>query len=681
MAARYRLGVDIGGTFTDVMVADETGSVVATLKTPSVPSAPEAAVFQALSELAAAGIAAEDVALFVHGTTLAVNTLIERNGARTGLLVTKGFRDILEIRRLRLENTTDFYGEKPVPLVPRDLVVEIDERLFADGGVHRPLDEAGVREAARRLAGDGVQAIAVCFMHAYRNAAHERRARDIVRSERPELFVCVSADLWPQQREYERCLVAVMNAYIGARMAGYFRGLDAGAARHGLRAQVLSTKSNGGVMTAVRAAEEPVHTLLSGPASGVIGAAHVARLAGASHIVTLDMGGTSADVAVVTEGQPAYSTENSVGDFPVIMPAVDVSSIGAGGGSVAWLDAAGVLKVGPQSAGADPGPACYGRGGRLPTVTDAYVHLGIIAPDRFLGGQMPLDATLAARALEELGRALGISSRAAAQAIMDVTTSNMYAQFTPLMARRGVDPRDFTLLAYGGAGPTHAFLLAGEVGIGRVLVPPSPGTLCALGCIVADLRNDFVHTLYRSGKDLTEQELEEGYARLEDQGGQWLREESARGIALESSYVLYSADMRYEGQAFEIEVAVPGAERGDRTAIGRRFHELYHSVFGVSDPDAPLMFVNLRATVVGVTAKVARLEARAGRTDASRGETRSVFLDGRETKASVLPRAAVGADRWIAGPVIVEQYDTTTFVPAGYRVRSDGLGNLIGEAV
>jgi N-methylhydantoinase A len=679
-AGRYRLGVDIGGTFTDVMVADDAGSVIATLKTPSVPGAPEEAIFTALDELRRSGVAPEDVALFVHGTTLAVNTLIERTGATTGLLVTRGFRDVLEIRRLRLDNTTDFYGDKPLPLVPRDLVVEIDERLLADGRVHRPLELDQVREAVRRLAAAGATAVAVCFMHAYANPAHERQVRDLVRAEFPSLFVCAGADLWPQQREYERCLVAVMNAYIGARMAGYFHRLEAGAVARGLRAQALSTKSNGGVMTASRAAEEPVQTLLSGPASGVIGAAHVARLAGATKIVTVDMGGTSADVAIVVDGHAAYSTENQVGDFPVIMPAVDVSSIGAGGGSIAWLDAAGVLKVGPRSAGADPGPACYGRGGAQPTVTDAYVHLGIIAPDRFLGGRMPLEPERAAAALAALGRSIGRGSREAAQAILDVATANMYAQFTPLMARKGVDPRDFTLLAYGGAGPTHAFLLAREVGIGRVLIPPSPGTLCALGCVVADLRNDFVHTLYRADYETTDAALEEAYAELERQGRRWLEEESAQGIPLASSFVLYSADMRYEGQAFEIEIAVPGDERGRRDTIARRFHEAYHTIFGVSDRQAPVTFVNLRATVVGVTAKVSRLRARAGAAASGPRETRPVFVDGRMQDVAVLPRAALPPDGWTPGPLVVEQYDTTTFVPPGFRVRADDVGNLVGEA-
>src|SRR3990172_4145614 len=314
-------------------------------------------------------------------------------------------------------------------------------------------------------------------------------------------------------------------------------------------------------MTAARAADDPVQTLLSGPGSGVIGAAHVARLAGFTRLVTLDMGGTSADVAVV-QGDPAYSTENQVGDFPVIMPAVDVSSIGAGGGSMAWIDSAGVLKVGPRSAGAVPGPACYGRGGDHATVTDAYVHLGIIAPDRFLGGRMPLQAPLAENALTVLGRSLGFSSTQTAEAILDVATSNMYAQFVPLMARRGVDPRDLVLLAYGGAGPTHAFLFAHEVGIRTVLIPPSPGPLCALGCIVADLRNDFVSTISRTDRTLADDELDAAFADLERRGRQWLAAERAGGVHLESADIVYSADMRYNGQAFEIEISIPADERG-----------------------------------------------------------------------------------------------------------------------
>jgi N-methylhydantoinase A len=677
MTPGYRLGIDIGGTFTDVLVASSTDGIVATLKTPSVPAAPEQAIFNAIEELRAAGVDPGGVTLFVHGTTLAVNTIIERSGASTGLLVTQGFRDILEIRRLRLDDPTNFYGDKPEPLVPRHLVKEIDERCLADGRVLRPLDPAQVREATRALVAEGVTAIAVCFLHAYRNLAHERAACDLIRREFPDVFACASAELWPQQREYERCLVAVMNAYVGARMARYFRGLEAGVGQRGMRAQVLSTRSNGGVMTATRAADEPVHTLLSGPASGVIGAAHVARLAGFTRLVTLDMGGTSADVAVV-DAEPAYSTENRVGEFPVIMPAVDVSSIGAGGGSIAWLDSAGVLKVGPRSAGADPGPACYGRGGGAPTVTDAYVTLGIIAPDRFLGGQIPLRPDLAEAALETLGRSLGRGPRETARAILDVATSNMYAEFVPLMARRGVDPRDLVLFAYGGAGPTQAFLFAREVGIRTVLVPPSPGTLCALGCIVADLRSDFVQTMPRGNRAPDDADLERAFADLDARGRAWLDAEVAQGVRLESSYVLYSADMRYAGQSFEIEIGISPEDRGHIAAAVESFHRRYHDIFGISDPRAPIDVVNVRATIVGITPKIRQLSAPVSAAVRPR-ETRPLFWNGSTLEATVVQRAAMRPDDVLAGPAIVEQYDTTVFVPPGCHLRADAHGNLIGQ--
>lgn len=675
----FRLGIDIGGTFTDVILINEEGGVVASLKTPSIPATPELAIFNAIDDLAARGFDPTAIRLFVHGTTLAVNTLIERNGALTGLLVTRGFRDLLEIRRLRLENSTDFYGDKPLPLVPRHLVKEIRERVLADGRIHEALDEDQLRTAVRELISEDVTAVAICFLHAYKNARHERQARTLIGREFPQLFICTSSDIWPQQREYERGLVTVMNAYIGDQMARYFRNLEAGMVQRSLQTKLLSTKSNGGVMTVARAAQEPVQTLLSGPASGVIGAAYVARIAGFSRVVTLDMGGTSADVAVV-DGEPSYSTENQVGDFPVIMPAVDVTSIGAGGGSIAWIDSAGVLKVGPQSAAADPGPACYGRGGRHATVTDAYVRLGIIAPDRFLGGQIPLMPERAEAALVSIGARLGLDSRATAQAILDVATSNMYAQFTPLMARKGVDPRDFVLLAYGGAGPTHAFLFARDVGIRRVLVPSTPGTLCALGCIVADLRHDVVHTLYRSDYQINDAELEQSFADLETRGREWLAGESASGIELETSYVLFSADMRYEGQAFEIDVSIPADRRRSVAGAAALFQDRYHGVFGINDPKAPVTFVNVRATVVGVTSKAKSLASPAGAPRRPR-EVRSIFYDGRAQDAQVVHRTTLRADERIPGPAVIEQYDTTTFVPAGFSVTVDAMGNLIGEAV
>lgn len=675
----YRLGIDIGGTFTDVMVADAQGRVMASLKTPSVPDAPEQAIFHALEQLQENQINIADISLFVHGTTLGVNTLIERNGAVTGLLVTEGFRDVLEIRRLRLENTTNLYGDKVLPLVPRRRVKEIKERCLASGEVYRPLDEEQLLEAVRELVQEGVKAVAISFLHAYIHPEHEQRAERLIRDHFPDLFVCTSSGVWPQQREYERTLATVMNAYVGAQMGSYFRRLQAGVHKYGLRAKVLSTMSNGGIMTSARAVSEPVKTLLSGPASGVIGATHVARMAGLSQVVTFDMGGTSVDVALI-DGQPAYSVDNQVGDFPVIIPAIDVTAIGAGGGSIAWVDSAGVLKVGPRSAGSRPGPACYNRGGTQPTTTDAYLHLGILQADRFLGGQMELRSDLAQEALEHLGAQLGMSSQAAAQAILDVATANMYAQFTPLMARKGVDPRDFTLLAYGGAGPMHAFLMAREVGIRKVLIPPSPGTLCAMGCVVADLRNDFVHSLNKTSEALQQNELAEWFEELGRQGERWIAEETEQGIELDHTCLLYSADMRYEGQAFDIGVTLSSEQYGSIADAKERFHRQYEAVFGISQPESPVAFVNLRATIIGVTPKAETITVPAPVKTAFEADRRNIVFDGREQSALITNREGLKVGEVIPGPVVINEYDTTIFVPPGFSLSKDIHGNIIGEA-
>ncbi|MFF2094297.1 hydantoinase/oxoprolinase family protein [Paenibacillus sp. NPDC058174] len=679
MDAIYRLGIDIGGTFTDAIVTNGEGQVVAALKTPSVADAPEQAIFHALEQLQDRGIDTGSIDLFVHGTTLGVNTLIERNGAVTGLLVTKGFRDVLEIRRLRLENTTNLYGDKTLPLVPRHLVKEVDERLLADGSELRPLIPEQLLKAVDELVQEGVTALAISFLHAYANAEHERQAEQLIRERYPQLFVCTSSAIWPQQREFERTLATVMNAYVGERMGSYFNRLQAGIGKYGVEATLLSTMSNGGIMTAARAAAEPVRTLLSGPASGVIGATHIAEQAGIFQVVTFDMGGTSVDVALIDK-EPAYSTENQVGDFPVIIPAVDVTAIGAGGGSIAWVDSVGVLKVGPRSAGAKPGPACYNRGGDQATTTDAYLHLGILQADRFLGGQMQLFPELAEQALKRLGDQLELNATETAQAILDVATANMYAQFSPLMARKGVDPRDFTLLAYGGAGPMHAFLMAREVGIRRVLIPPSPGTLCAMGCTVANLRNDFVYTHHKNSSELKAGELAGQFAGLEQQGRRWIEEEIRGGVKPERIYVIYSADMRYEGQAFDMEVTLTEEEINNPLQATAKFHALYETVFGISQPEAEVMFVNLRATIVGVLPNKSTAVSQAPALNEKPIETRRITFDGRLYEASVLSRDQLSADARLPGPAIIEEYDTTVFIPPGYSIYRDANGNIIGEA-
>jgi N-methylhydantoinase A len=676
--AQSRLGADVGGTFTDFVLTDDSGEQVLNFKTPSTPSDPAQAILagiQQISELY--DVATDGIDYFVQGTTLGVNTLIQRTGSVTGLLVTKGFRDVLEIGRLRLPDPTNYFVEKVPPLAPRKFVREINERLLASGEELVPLDLAEVHSAVEELLAAGIQALGISFMHSYKNDAHEREAVEYVKANFPHLYVCGSTEVWPQQREYERTLMAVINAFIGRRMTEYYSHLAGHVQALGMPASVLTTKSNGGIMTAESAKGAPVETLLSGPASGVVGALYIGKMSGHDRLIAFDMGGTSSDVAVI-DGDVMYSTESSVAALPIVMPAVDVSSIGAGGGSIAWVDPLGILKVGPRSAGADPGPACYGRGGAEPTVTDAYVQVGIIRPESFLGGRLALDGSLSEQALARVGEKLGLGVIETAAGVLDVATANMHAQLMPLMARRGIDPRDFSMLAYGGAGPTHALLLARELGIKKVIVPPSPGTLCALGCLVADLKRDSIKTIYAAADDLTIADLDGEFAALEEDAQAWLADQNAPS---DGSVVMRSADIRYKGQSFDMTVALPtGFAEGDTMDVVRKpFHEAYARVYGIADEAAPVEIINLRVTIVGVTPKPQAVPTGSTSTPgAPRGE-RDVFDEGTLQTAAVYAREDLAAGQSFSGPAVVEAEDTTVFVPAGCEVTVDEWLNLIVE--
>ncbi len=549
--------------------------------------------------------------------------------------------------------------------------------MNADGSVHIPIDLEAVEVAVGELLGEGVESLAICFLHSYRNPAHEAAAAGRIRERFPDLFLSVSSEVWPQQREYERALAAVMNAHVGPVLQTYFADIERGVRALGVTCPVMTSKSNGGIMTARRAGRVPVETLLSGPASGVIAAAAIGQHAGIHNLIAFDMGGTSADVAVVTEGQVPTSSESTVGDFPVILPAVAVHCIGAGGGSIAWTDAAGVLKVGPQSAGADPGPACYGKGGPQPTVTDAYVALGIIDPDRFLGGTYRLDPARAKDAIAALGQRLRLDVAATAASILRVATANMYAQFLPLMARHGVDPRDFTLLAYGGAGPTHACLLAQEVGIRRVVVPPTPGAFCALGCLVADARADFIRTVYRAADRMPAGDVEDAFATLEDQARAWLHEE---GLTFAQTHYVRGAEMRYTGQSYEVPVWLDGEGGETRANLLAQFHERHHAVHGHSDPAGPVEFIDLRVQVVGVAAKPSLGGVRWHAAAAGGGpKRRVVWTPQGPAMMTVYDRAALAPGQHLECPCIVEQYDSTIYIPPGFAARVDAHHNVIAE--
>jgi N-methylhydantoinase A len=675
-SARYRVGVDIGGTFTDVLAMEETSGRLVALKVPSNRQAPEDSIIQGLKVLHQRhGVEPAAIHYFSHGTTLGVNTLLERDGAQVGLVTTKGFRDILELRRLRLSKANDLFAPRPRSLVPRRRVMEVSERLGQDGSVLVPIDKDDVLSAARRLIELGADNIAICFLHSYRHDRHERQAKTWIAEEFPGIYVATSSEIWPQQREYERCLVSVMNGYIGARMRSYFETLQVKAQKVGTSCRIFSTKSNGGVMAIEAAGERPVETLLSGPASGVIGAAFIGKIIADDKLVTLDMGGTSADMAVV-DGEIHYSSENTVGDFPVLLPAVEVSAIGAGGGSIVWLDAEGVLKVGPRSAGARPGPACYDRGGVEPTVTDAYATLGIIGPDGLLGGEMKLDVDKARDALTRLGHQLGKSAEETADAILQVASANIYAELVPQLARRGVDSAEFSLLAYGAAGPTHAFMIARELNTRRIVVPPTPGLLCALGCLVADLRADFVRSLWQEVDVMSDDALRSCYSGLEADARDWLDRQK---VDVTNTYVIRSADMCYSGQSFELNVLFPDQPLAIES-VKRWFHDRYELVYGFADRTNPIRILEARVQIVGVTGKpdFTALRPFASRSN-KRPSQRRIFEHGTEVTASIYQRSTLNPGYEFLGPAVVEQYDTTVYVPSGFRVTVDPWHNLIGE--
>lgn len=681
MTRRMRLGIDTGGTFTDFTLVEEDTGAMHVLKYPATPAAPWQSFIEGLKDLLArVAVDAKDITFVCHGTTIATNTVIERKGAKTALLVTEGFRDILNIERLRLPNPCDLMTDRPAPLVPRRLVRAIRGRMAASGGELVPLDTEGAVRAAEFFCDEGVEAVAVCFMNAYRNGDHEQAVKAAASKVLQERFLSLSSEVWPQMREYERTLLTVINAYVGQKMRVYFDALAAGLKECGVGSQLLVTRSNGGVMDSVGARSRPVDTLLSGPASGAVGARYVATQSGYSKIIALDMGGTSADVSII-DGDVPYSTEGSVGDFPIIMPAVEVRSIGAGGGSIAWLDAAGVLKVGPRSAGAKPGPACYGLGGTEPTVSDAYLALGYLDPEAVLGGKVRLDPARARDAIATIARPLGLDVPACAEAILQVATANMYAALLALVAQKGIDPRDFALLPFGGAGPAHGFFLAEEVGMGKVVVPPAPGVLAALGCLVADLRSDWIRAVNMPlvvGDRAVTRAVDAAFADLDRQARDWLRGEGVRGAKGE---LVHSGDLRYVGQSFELTVPLQSTTPSAEELIDR-FQERHERIFGHADRTSPVELINVRTTVLGRMAPVRQPPPRARTPGAPRPIAhRQTFYRGEWVETPVYDRANMAIGGEIRGPAIVQQYDSTSVVPPGFVVHVDDGGNLVGEMV
>lgn len=673
----FVIGIDIGGTCTDVVMIDTTTHEQVFYKTETTPKDIETGVINGVDGiLALRGWRPEDCVSFIHGTTLALNAVLTRSGARLGLLVTEGFADLLEIGRLQMPDPFNFYTQKREPLVRKRFVAEIPERILGNGEIDRPLEEEPVAAAVGRLLDLGAEIVVVCFINAYKNPGHERKAAEIIRRRFPGLEVSLSSHVWPEIREYERAMAAVLNAYVAPKVSSYLALLESRLGEFGIRVPLNITTSNGGMLPARLVQKRPGTTLFSGPAAGVIASARLAAACGIDNLVAFDMGGTSTDLAVIQRAQIPYSTEGRIGDIPIVFPSVDVVSVGAGGGSIARLDSLGILKVGPESAGADPGPVCYGRGGERPTVTDAYLATGILDPGSFLGGRVKLRSELTEQAFAQLARQTRYAPNELAEGVLRVATSNLMVGVGKVEANKGIDIRDFALLAYGGAGPSHACLLADELGIGHIVVPLSPGTFCAWGALLAEFRIDSVQTFQQPAATLDWTAVNDWFARQQQQARELLERETP---LLEGVTALRSADMRYQGQGFNVEVTLADAilESRDSAALAEAFHRRYDDIYGASDRSVAVDFINARLTVVGMTPKGAlrRLPSR-GTGPALPYRERGVYFGGRVHRIPAYLRRDFGDGMTIEGPCVVDQDDSTVFLRPGWRGRVDEYGNL-----
>ena len=677
-AGRFRIGVDIGGTFTDFCLFDEASGTLRSLKTLSTPERPGEEVMTGIGELEERfACPAGAIASFVHGTTVGVNTVIQRRGSELALFTTREFEDVLEVARLKVPDPYSIFSRRAAPLAPRERVYGIAERTLLDGTVESPVDPADVAAAVARARADGADTIVVALLHAYANPANERAVREAILAADPGLGVMLSSDVWPVIREYERTVTATVAAYVQRRVAGYITSLQAALGTAGVPAVPMVTKSNGGIMTAELGKTNPVAMLLSGTASGVIGAADIAARTGEVDVLSYDVGGTSADVAVIRSGSPAFGSGEMVGEFPIYVPTVSVTSIGAGGGSIARVDDFGVLKVGPESAGSSPGPACFGHGGTDATITDAFAVLGLLGGE--LGyGTVTLDREAAERAVGALAGRLGMSLAEAGESIIRVAVAGMYLETSKLLARTGADPRGFALLAFGGAGPMTACLLARELGMGRVIVPPLPGVLSAYGGLIADIRNDFIRTAFVDLDAAGLAVLDRHADDLEARALAWLRGE--QGFAGPASLV-WSADMRYRGQSYEIETVIDRADlaAGRIDPVAEAFHREHHAVYEHADPEAPVQVVNLRLVIRG---SVPRPEIARSRRSSGRPPplgTSRIRLDGADSDAVLYRRTDLAAGHSLSGPAIVIQDDCTSVIPAGFTASVDDWANLIIE--
>ena len=681
--AEWMVGVDTGGTFTDLVAFEPVTGELRTIKVPSVPADPSSAVINALDELFHAALAPREIGLLVHGTTVATNAVLESAGVSAGLLITRGFRAVYEARGWVRPDPTellDTFFRKPPLLVPQSHTEEIPERMDYQGTVLEPLDEQAVREAAQRLKAKGVQAVAVCYLFSFRNPVHEERTAEILADEEPAWRISLSSRVLPVIREYPRLSTTVVDAYVGPIMERYLVKLDHRLKERGIvTPQIFLMQSNGGLMRITLGARFPNQTLTSGPAAGVVAGAALARATGHRNFVTLDIGGTSTDISVIANARASETSSGRIAGQDVGTPMLAVHTLGAGGGTIAWIGRDGLMKVGPQSAGAVPGPACYGRGGTAPTVTDANLILGALGTKSLLGGRMALDPGLAERAImDAVGRRLGLDLVTAAAGILKIVNTNMAVDLRLAFQSRGEDPRRFALLAFGGAGPLHAAYLARDLNIPEVFVPPHPGLTSAMGLLQTDVRHLYLRSAVRLLSSYPVAEINGIFAELRRQAMQDVSEE---GLDIAALRLTQQLDLRYLHQGYHLTVDGPDGEvtEAHKRPIKSAFDDLHRRTYGASasEEDAELVTLRLVAEVPVSHLRLPRI-APGHLADARMGQRPLYDLALAEfADADVYDRARLGANDRIAGPAIVEQYDSTTVVLAGQTLSVDEFGNLV----
>jgi N-methylhydantoinase A len=698
---RIRIGIDTGGTFTDVVAFDGSTGRLTSTKTPSTPADPSVGFLTGVDKvLEQVGAGGPEVAAVSHGTTVATNALLEDEIPRMGLITTTGYRYVLEIAR---QSVPDGYGNsyfwvKPDRIVPVDLVQEVEGRLDVTGAEVRPFDDAGAVRIARWFRDRGVDTIGVCLLHSYANDDHERRMLEVLQREHPEAVVSISSEVLREYREYERTVTTLVDAAVKPKVTRYIRGIaerlhaftgtreaGEGSGADSVDIPFYVMKSNGGVLSAVEVVHQPITTVLSGPAAGSLGAALVAAEAGYDRILTLDGGGTSTDVSVVLDGDPTLTTEGSVGRFPSKIPMIDVVTVGAGGGSIAWLSPEGNLKVGPRSAGADPGPLCYGKSGTEPTVTDAHLVLGRIPP-HLLGGEIPLDADAARLGIQQVADRLGLAPLDAARGILEISAWNQANAIRQITVKRGLDVRDFAMVAFGGSGPLLVCRLIDVLGVPAVVVPLDPGNLSAFGLLTVDVKNDYVQTHVVRDDEVDRDELAAVYATLEERAAEALDRE---GFARGQHRYARTADLRYDGQAFEVRVPAPAGpiDADLQRAVVAAFHDEHERLYGYCYRDRisagghehPVEWVNLRVSGIGPIARpeLRRLARGDGDPTVARTGTRQVAFDADPVETPILARDRLRAGDVIIGPAIVEEFGSTVPVHPGFSARVDELANLV----